>query len=457
MCLIIAILNSLLVLIGLVFMKRTLICSLILLAVLGRPARGVETNDAPVVATLTNATTLDALVSEALDKNPELRFYEAEITAARAGRKTAGLLANPEVSGTIGHERSTDNSGLSAEGVAWSVQVMQPFEWPGRLGLRKAIANRDVELAEIGLRRFRVALAGRVRTLAYGLFAAQQEAAAAREVAERFTALRETMVQREPAGLTPVLETRVIEATELTMQRKASDANLAAQTALFELNQLRGQPPERQLSIREPQLVFPSTIDRNSWLALARTNNFELRVRAVELAQQGFRVALARNERFPSLAVGPTMSEDHGLERNTVIGVGVSFPLPLWNRNGGNIEAAEARRVQAEASYALAQRDVERQVAAAALTYETKLQEMARWRPDSVQHFHEAAEVADRHYRLGAVPISTYVELQKQYLEAVESLLESRHEALEASQQLQLLTGVELKPNQTTGSQEGSK
>ena len=57
---------------------------------------------------------------------------------------------------------------------------------------------------------------------------------------------------------------------------------------------------------------------------------------------------------------------------------------------------------------------------------------MAKWRPESVAEFRQAAELADRHYRLGAVPIATYVELQKQYLEAVEALLETRREALEA-------------------------
>ena len=408
-------------------------------------------------SSLTNSTTLETLVQDALARNPELKFYEAEIIAAKAGRKTAGLLANPELTGTVGHERSTDKAGLAAEGVAWSVQLMQPLEWPGRLGLRKAIANRDVELAQIGLNRFRVALAGRVRTLGYSLFAAQEKAIAAREVADRFGALRETLVQREPAGLTPLLEARVIEATELTMQRKASEANLAAQTALFELNQLRGEPPAEKLWVQQPGLEFPATADLDGLLSLAHTNNFELRVRAVELAQQGFRVALARNERFPSLAVGPSISEDNGLERNRVIGVGVSFPLPLWNRNTGSIEAAEARRIQAEVSYAVAQREVERHVAESALTYETKLAEMAKWRPDSIEHFREAAEVADRHYRLGAVPLATYVELQKQYLEAVESLLETRREALDAWQQLQLLTGQELKATPADPSKEDAK
>jgi cobalt-zinc-cadmium efflux system outer membrane protein len=316
------------------------------------------------------------------------------------------------------------------------------LEWPGRIGLRKAIANRDVELAELGLERFRTALSGKVRGLAYGLFAAQQKAAAAREVADRFRALREVLLQRDPAGVAPLLETRVIEATEITMQHQASEAELAAQSARFELNQLRGTAPAAPLSVTEPAFRFGPAASNQMLVALALTNNFELRARAVELAQQGYRVALARNERFPAISVGPSYSEETALDRERILGVGVSLPLPLWNRNSANIEAAAARRLQAETSYAVAQRDVERKVIEAAGSYAAKVRQMAGWRPDAVRHFQEAAELADRHYRLGAVPISTYIELQKQYFEAVETLLNTRKEALEAAQQLELLTGL---------------
>jgi cobalt-zinc-cadmium efflux system outer membrane protein len=400
----------------------------------------------------TNAShTLDALVTEALEKNPELKFYDAELAAAKAGRKTAGLLANPELSGSVGQKRVT-GGGLNGEGVAWSVSVVQPFEWPGRLGLRKAIANHDIELAHLGYERFKTALTGRVRTLAYGLFAAQEKSAAATEVAERFKSLREVLVQRDPAGLTPLLETRVIEATELNAQRKASEALLATQAALLELNQLRGASPDTPLTVSQANLSFHTPPqERNSLVAMARTNNFELRARAVELAQQGFRVSLARNERFPSINVGPTYSEEKaGDERERIIGVGVSLPLPLWNRNKGSIDAAVARQMQAEISLNVTERELQRKVIEAALTYETKVREMAKWRPDSVQHFKEAAELADRHYRLGAVPISTYVELQKQYLDAVEGLLDTRKEALDSAAQLELLTGLTLPLSQLT-------
>lgn len=421
-------------------MKERFFWKWMLLAALPGAALSILAADAPAAGQ--EGVSLETLVAEALERNPELKFYEAEIAAARAGRRSASLPANPELGGSVG-QKTVRGGGVSDEGVAWSVSVMQPFEWPGRIGLRKAIANHDLDLAQLGYERFKAALAARVRTLAYGLFAAQEKSAAATEVADRFRALREVLVQRDPAGLTPLLETRVIEATELNAQRKASEALLATQSALLELNQLRGAAPDTRLSVSQVRLAFRPPEDQAVLVALARTNNFELRVRAVELAQQSFRVELAKNERYPSLSVGPSVSQERaGDERERIIGVGVSLPLPLWNRNRGHIETAAARQTQAEVSLHLAGREIHRQVIEAALTYETKRREMARWRPDSAQHFKEAAELADRHYRLGAVPIATYVELQKQYLEAVEGLLDTKKEALESAQQLELLTGL---------------
>ena len=385
--------------------------------------------------------TISALVQEALAKNPELQFYAAELQAAKAGRKAAGLWPNPEFSTSLAR-KEVRSSDINGEGVAWSVSLLQPFEWPGRIGLRKAIANRDVELAELGFERFKTALAARVRVLAYTVFAAQQKAVAAEEVAERFRLLREVIVQRDAAGITPLLETRVIEATEVAMQRKAAEATVQMQAALLELNQIRGVDPTNRVVVQQGRLKFRDIDDLQRLFALAYTNNFELRVRQVELAQQGLRVSLARNERFPPLSVGPVYSEERAGDRERMLGVGISAPLPLWNRNKPNIEAAQARQLQAETSLLVTRREVERQVAQAVAAYQRNLRTVSQWRPDSAEHFRQAADLADRHYRLGAVPIATYLDLQQNYLEAVDALVSTRKDALEAASNLELLTGL---------------
>jgi cobalt-zinc-cadmium efflux system outer membrane protein len=404
--------------------------------------------ESPPPGTNAPSVALDSLVADVLEHNPELNFYRAEIAAAKGERRTAGTWPNPVVSAG-GGQKQVRSGGLSDEGVAWSVSVQQTFEWPGRIPLRKVIANRQIQLAELGFAQFKASLAARVRTLAYNLFAAQEKAASAREVADRFQQLREVLVQRDPAGLTPQLETRIIEATELTLQRKATDAALASQSALLELNQLRGAPWTYHVSIRPVKLTFTAAPEQEKLLAAAQTNNFELQMRRVELEQQGFKLSLARKDGYPSLSIGPYYSQERAGDREQQVGVGISLPLPLWKRNKGNVESAEARRAQAETLLYLAQRDLNRRIIEKALAYQTKLTEIGKWRAESVDEFRKAAELADRHYRLGAVPIATYVELQKQYLEAVEALLDTRREALEAGQELQRLTGLDFNAVQT--------
>jgi len=408
--------------------------------------------ESATASTNTQTIALEALVADVLEHNPELGFYRAEIAAAKGERRTAATWANPEVTSAVG-QKQVRSGGLSQEGVAWSVGVQQTFEWPGRIPLRKAIANQQVQLAELGFAQFQSSLAARARTLAYNLFAAQEKAAAAKEVADRFQQLREVLVQRDPAGLTPQLETRIIEATELTLQRKATEATLESNAALLELNQLRGQPWTNAVRVEPVKLAFGKVAAQEELLMAAQTNNFELQMRLVELEQQGFKVSLARKDGYPAITLGPYYSQERAGDREQQVGVSLSLPVPLWNRNKGNIETAAARLKQAETVLFVAQRDLDRRIVQTALTYQTKLTEMGKWRPESVSEFREAAQLADRHYRLGAVPIATYVELQKQYLEAVEALLDTRREALEAGQQIQLLTGLEFNAVQTTADQ----
>jgi cobalt-zinc-cadmium efflux system outer membrane protein len=390
---------------------------------------------------------LPALVSAVVAQNPELKFYEAEIAAAKAGARASTTQNNPELSLDLGRRRVRDASGvLAGEGTAWGVSVTQTFEWPGRLALRKAVANRQVELAELGLARFKAALESRASALAFGLYASAEKGEAAREVADRFSALKETFLARDPAGVTPLLETRVIEATELALQRQATESTLAMQNALVELNQLRGVAPATPLKAVSSYLAFNAAPALDALLSAARENNFDFRAKKVELEQQGFTVQLAQNERYPAFSVSPYVSQAKAGDKETNFGIGLSIPLPLNARSRASVDVAKARQRQAEIAVLIAQRDLEREVIASAQTFSAKLAESQRWSPESVRKFREAAELADRHYRLGAVPVATYVELQKAYLEAVAALLDTKREALEAGLKLQQLTGLDFKP-----------
>ena len=60
------------------------------MAGLASPARGAETNDASATVVTTNAATLDALVAETLERNPELKFIRLKSLLRKVGGKLRG-------------------------------------------------------------------------------------------------------------------------------------------------------------------------------------------------------------------------------------------------------------------------------------------------------------------------------------------------------------------------------
>ena len=397
----------------------------------------------PVPEPSTPVLSIPELVDQVLSRNPELEFYHSQLALAKADFRQSGIYENPELSASVGAKRATGN-GFSAEGAAWSASVQQPFEFPGRMALRKAIANQDIRLAELGLEHFKALLAARARTFGYSFYTAQERAQAATEVANRLQELLDFLVQRDPAGVAPLLENRVIEASVVTFRKQAIEASQALQSALFEVNLLRGASLDAPLRIAPVELKFPSLPDRNELLTAARLNSFEIRMRLAELEQQGLKVDLSKSERWPDISVGPFVSQERAGERETVAGIGISLPLPLWNRNAGNIEAEKARQQQAETSLYMVRLKTERELLQEWLAYRLRVQEMQQWHTNSIQRFAQAAELGDRHYRLGSLPIATYIELQREYLEAFDSILSLQLEALTSLQELEVLTQTEL-------------
>jgi outer membrane protein, heavy metal efflux system len=390
------------------------------------------------------AETPQKLVQQALQRNPELTFFVAEIAAAKGGVRTARTVRNPELNSEVGYKNSRENSGgASGDGAIVVLSLSQTVEYPGRIALRKAIANHDLGLAELHLQQFRLTLAARVRSLAYEITSAHERTKTVQEVASRTQALDDVLKQRPLAGVAPQLEAQIISANLITFQRQERESALAEKTIAAELNQLCGRSADAALTVSASPIVF-TALSVPSLVDAARSNAFDVRIRQVEVAQQGFKVALSKNERFPAVAVGPFYSLENAIDREQRVGLGISLPLPLWDRNVGNIESSKARQQQAQASLALAEREVERRVTQNAATLEAKRAEIETWKSGALAKLREATELADRNYRLGAVPLTIYIEIQKQYLEAISAFNDAQKEALEAVQTLEILTGQKL-------------
>jgi cobalt-zinc-cadmium efflux system outer membrane protein len=398
---------------------------------------------APGYAQQANVLSIDALANIIIANNPERRFYAQQIGLAGAERDASDRLPDPEVAFEFGERRMAD--GLTGAprgaGPTYGVSIMQPLDLAGRGALRRAIADRQIALARIGLAQFDAALTSRARSLGYALFAAEQKAVAARDVAVRMRALARIVEQRDPAGVASALDAAILDASAITAERNAALADSEASTISYELNQLRGVSLKTRIRIAPPVVTLPGLPSAERMAQQAGANNFEIRALRAQLQQQGLRVDLAQTARIPNVSVGPYVNHARSDSRETNFGVRLTTTLPIWNSQAAGVAQELSRQSQGEAAVITANRRVTRQVYEQAAYYETKRRVLATWPAAATEKFASAATIADNSYRQGAIPVATYVEMQRQYLDALSALLDTRREAMEAMLQLRALNG----------------
>ena len=355
------------------------------------------------------------LVRQAIESNPERQAYVAALAAERESGASASSNPDPVLSLEVGRKRLRDAGGAFLdEGQVWTASLSQTFEWPERLRLRRAIADRQVEAAKLGLGRFEQALEAKATVLAYRLSRAQLRAQACEEVAERFAGLRKALVGRDPSGPAPTIELRSVEAAEVVARRRAEEARLALQQALLEMNQLRGAPSLAPLAVKAPMLALKDAPKLEELLAAARQGNFSYRMQVLESEQLTLQSDLARSDSVPGFTAGPYVSQDRVGGRETIVGLRFDIPLPVSGRAGSAERSANERKRQSEAAISAAWRDVEKDLGQTWLSYAAKIDQL---------RMHKAG-----------------------YLEAVDSALLIQEQAVEAGFHLRELSGVSFSP-----------
>src|SRR5262249_436532 len=117
---------------------------------------------------------------------PRIKLLCCGHCCGKGAIRTAATVRNPELNTEFGYKNSREKSGgTTGDGAVLAFSFSQTIEYPGRIALRKAIANHDLVLAELHLEQFRLTLAARVRSLAYAMTGAHEKTMAVQDVASR--------------------------------------------------------------------------------------------------------------------------------------------------------------------------------------------------------------------------------------------------------------------------------
>jgi outer membrane protein, heavy metal efflux system len=391
---------------------------------------------------------IEQLVAQALANNAELRVFEAELSAAKGQRTQAGFFKNPEISTEIGAREVRDSENvLQGNGTTFSIAVTQTFEFPGKGTLRKAIANKNIEIAELGLEQFRLALAGQVRLLAYEHLAAVAEAEAAESVYRQSNEIGSEVAEQTGFGARQQIEIRLIQASLVELGVAIKEASLRREETRTKLNALLGRPQSMPLRLRDPLLPPHKQLDVNRLILAAQESNPLLRIRQRELERSARELSAARLDPAPDFAIGPFFSRDVAGDREQNIGAAVSATVPLWDWNIGNIQSAKARREAAAALQVKAERETEAEILRRVRAYELSRRQLGMIPSGLLKNVREVSTLAGTQFRNGSINAQLYLDAQSAYLNALRASQNAVLDAWRTLLDLNLLTGGNLETN----------
>jgi cobalt-zinc-cadmium efflux system outer membrane protein len=415
-------------------------------AVVVLPTADVATESpSPVAPPLTGNLHLEQAIAQVLLHNPALAAYSYEVRAAEARTLQARLRPNPWLEVEL-EEFNRDGAGMDSSELV--LALGQLVELGGKRRWRTQVAQVKGELAgwnyeakrldllnATAQRFMAVVIAQRRVELTASAVALSEETR--RAVGERVKAGKEPALQaaKSEAELQLVRMAAVAAAGELEVSRRLLAAMWGAEEAHF--TEVAGSlelPVEVPLELSVLRMKLPQNPNLARWDA-------EIRLKEAALASE-------RAARIPDMKARVALLS-YQEDDTDALAFGVGIPLPLFDRNQGNIAAAEIALERIKHERKASEVALVAELAATHTAWVTAHLRVGALRTQVIPVMEEAFMGAQEGYEQGKFGFLDMLDSQRLLLDAKAGLLDALSEYHIARAHVQRLTGTTIRAMST--------
>jgi cobalt-zinc-cadmium efflux system outer membrane protein len=384
--------------------------------------------------------TLDAMLATARAHNPTLRAAQAAIAETAGHAKQAGMLPNP----VIGYEGDQIRGGSYGGGEQGGF-VQQTIPLGGKLGLRRDALRAQQRTGELSLAAQQQRIEADIESSFYAALTLQQEIATRKQLSA--VAADATTTARQLANVGQADAPDVLQ-SEVEEEQAALDTLTAQRryiAAFRQLTAMAGQP-DLPLAPLAGDLTAAPAQPPSLDAILAESPAVQQADQAVHAAEA--QLSSARREVIPDLTLrageqwnGELVRENPNIAAGPQSFASASIDLPLWNRNQGNIAAAQAAMSIASAQAQRARLTLRHEAAPLLEQYNIAAAQASRYKSDLLPRAQRAYGLyRDRYRQMAAaypqvlVSQRTLFQLQLAYIQSLGDLWQAstrlRHFAL---------------------------
>ena len=424
-------------------------------------ARAAPAADAPPPAdvALPATLTLEQAMREFKTHGLDLLIADTQVMHAEGDVLAAGAVPNPNVSvgagaaidynppaGCVGCQTWTLTAQVGDNGALFDTIT-------GKRGLRVSSARAALAAARLGRVDAERAIGGQLKQQYAQLVVAKAAQDFAAEVQKAMTQSLDLNKLRYPSVINEGDLAR-IEVQKLEADQTMDEAKLAvrqAQVSVAFLLGVRGTVPDFDVERTLLKLKVPAALQgasEASLVALAVTTRADLRAWGYTRESAEHALSLAKRQRFPDVGLFANYTQfgtgPDAVQPPTVT-VGLSFNLPVFYQQQG-----EVRRAEADVATATVQREkvlaqVVSDVAAAWATWTSARDRLQRMESLILDRAKRARDIVDLQFRGGTATLMDFLDAERTYIATNEEYLQDLANYWSALFALEQAVGTELK------------
>jgi cobalt-zinc-cadmium efflux system outer membrane protein len=358
----------------------------------------------------------------AVQNSPTLRQAASDVKAAEGALFQARTYQNP----TIAYQAQPTNNNSNAG--AQGGYIDQPIRMWGKMKIQVAAAQKNLEIAQLALRRARSDLSTNVRNAYFALIVAK-ETMRVNEALARFTdEMYRLYTGYLVAGQVASYEPAPMRAQSYTNRLAYKQAIISYIYAWKQLVATIGLPqlPLTEVSGRVDHLIPYYDFDKVKAHVLANHTDVLTARNGVQLAQ--YNLKLAQITPLPDVDVQAAVWKESTITPYVIFyAFQTVFPIPIWDQNRGNIMSAQAALVRAVEQMHLVENTLTNTLAANYTNYQNNLYALEYYRrhilPDQVRYYRGAFERRQRDPVVAASPPTDLVTAQQTLASNVQTYL----------------------------------
>jgi cobalt-zinc-cadmium efflux system outer membrane protein len=353
---------------------------------------------------------LEEALSSFYQNNHDVLMSRYEIDKAYGDYVGSRLLPNPNLSfnysfiGLRDFPKSTDNTQTVT-------RIDQLIELGGKRGMRTEAASETLESVKLSQRdTVRTLLIG-FYTIFFNINTDRLNADLAREELKRFDKTLVIGEKRFQAGFLSLVDYTKLKLARIDLENNLTNVEAQLRNDIEQFSLLLGSAiamkPALQISEDFKEYAEEDLL-RNAYRYRFDLLSIEKQLKASE-----FNLKLAKAQTIPDITAGAEF-ETIGASNSPAVGFGLSIPLPLFNRNQGEIARRKAEYNQIEVHREKVKRQIVSDISQALNNYSTSVKIFVVYKSRK-EEMEELVSRSEKAFSLGGITVLDLLDTQKIY------------------------------------------